>query len=152
MTSRERAPVISNWNGKRKRQEKTGIKREETGVVGEVETKDLAETPGLIQETNPNRKEEAWKDKDSSDARLSAYMSGAIRFSGQPGLARLKWHVICSTIYHIPQMGSFDGENRCNVSTVDACCNRTSLSRTLERNWKIASESSEDDLLLECMT
>ena len=66
MTSRERAPATSNLNGKRKRPEETGIIRGETGVGGEVERKDLVEKPSLTRETNPERKGEVLKDKDSN--------------------------------------------------------------------------------------
>ena len=50
MMSNEGAPTTRKLNGKRKRREKTGIQREEIGVVEGVEEKVREKSPILIRE------------------------------------------------------------------------------------------------------
>ena len=61
MMSNEGAPVTSNLDGKRKRWEKTGIQREEIGVVEGAEEKVREKSPILIRE-----KGEVEKGQDST--------------------------------------------------------------------------------------
>ena len=65
MMSNEGAPVTSNLDGKRKRWEKTGIQREEIGVVEGAEEKVREKSPILIREQILDQKGEVEKGQDS---------------------------------------------------------------------------------------
>ena len=66
MMSNEGAPATSNLDGKRKRREKTGIQREEIGVVEGAEVKVREENPMSIEEQILDQKEEVEKGQDST--------------------------------------------------------------------------------------
>ena len=61
MMSNEGAPPTSNLDGKRKRWEKTGIQREEIGVVEGAEEKVREESPISIREQILDQKGEVEK-------------------------------------------------------------------------------------------
>ena len=66
MMSNEGAPATSNLDGKRKRLGKTGIQREEIGVVEGAEVKVREESPISIREQILDQKEEVEKGQDST--------------------------------------------------------------------------------------
>ena len=66
MMSNEGAPATSNFDGKRKRRGKTGIQREEIGVVEGAEVKVREESPISIREQILDQKEEVEKGQDST--------------------------------------------------------------------------------------
>ena len=66
MMSNEGAPTTRKLNGKRKRREKTGIQREEIGVVEGAEEKVREKSLILIREQILDQKGEVEKGQDST--------------------------------------------------------------------------------------